>query len=246
VYQHGNRPLPIFEFGVVSMFYYYGSKSKIAKYYPKPKYDTIVEPFAGSAAYSLLYRNKRVILNEKDRIIYDIWNWLINSPSSCGDIFEHMDLYENQDIRELNISEPHRNFLGFLINRGSVQPCNIVQKWSCQVPSRPGYASTVNFALKRALKILPEIRHWEIKFGDYSQLENAEATWFIDPPYSSSGFRYKTNDVDYNILSDFCSNRNGQIIVCEQNGSDWLDFQPFMNVYGQLDDCKEMIWTNSK
>ena len=35
------------------MFYYYGRKKQIAKYYPEPKYDTIVEPFAGSAAYSL-------------------------------------------------------------------------------------------------------------------------------------------------------------------------------------------------
>jgi site-specific DNA-adenine methylase len=36
------------------MFSYYGSKSKIVKYYPCPAHDKIIEPFAGSARYSLL------------------------------------------------------------------------------------------------------------------------------------------------------------------------------------------------
>jgi site-specific DNA-adenine methylase len=35
------------------MWSYYGGKSKIVQYYPDPKYDTIIEPFAGSAQYSL-------------------------------------------------------------------------------------------------------------------------------------------------------------------------------------------------
>lgn len=50
------------------MFYYYGRKKQIAKYYPSPNYSVIVEPFAGSAAYSLYENNwkKDVILIEKD------------------------------------------------------------------------------------------------------------------------------------------------------------------------------------
>lgn len=31
------------------MFSYYGAKTKIVDYYPKPLFDKIVEPFAGSA-----------------------------------------------------------------------------------------------------------------------------------------------------------------------------------------------------
>ncbi len=42
------------------MFSYYGSKSKIVKHYPPPEYDTIIEPFAGSARYALMYYNKNV------------------------------------------------------------------------------------------------------------------------------------------------------------------------------------------
>lgn len=35
------------------MFYYYGRKKQIAKHYPAPNFEAIVEPFAGSASYSL-------------------------------------------------------------------------------------------------------------------------------------------------------------------------------------------------
>lgn len=39
------------------MFYYYGRKKQLAKLYPKPNYSVIIEPFAGSAAYSLFDEN---------------------------------------------------------------------------------------------------------------------------------------------------------------------------------------------
>lgn len=33
------------------MFPYYGSKQRLSmSFYPKPKYDTVIEPFAGSAS----------------------------------------------------------------------------------------------------------------------------------------------------------------------------------------------------
>jgi hypothetical protein len=36
-----------------SIFYHYGRKKQIAKYYPFPNCAAIIEPFAGAAAYSL-------------------------------------------------------------------------------------------------------------------------------------------------------------------------------------------------
>lgn len=36
-------------------FTYFGGKYRIAPRYPKPQYNTIIEPFAGSAGYSLRY-----------------------------------------------------------------------------------------------------------------------------------------------------------------------------------------------
>ena len=85
------------------MFYYYGRKKQIAKCYPKPNFNTIIEPFAGSAAYSLHNDNwkKHVILIEKDKKVFDIWDWLINKASE-------------KDIRnlpELKVGEKSSEFL---------------------------------------------------------------------------------------------------------------------------------------
>jgi hypothetical protein len=35
-----------------NMFYYYGAKNLLSRHYPELKHGIIVEPFAGSAAYS--------------------------------------------------------------------------------------------------------------------------------------------------------------------------------------------------
>ena len=60
------------------MFYFYGRKKRLAKEYPQPLTTTIVEPFAGSAAYSLHGQNweNRVILIEKDAEVAALWRWL--------------------------------------------------------------------------------------------------------------------------------------------------------------------------
>ena len=39
------------------MFSYYGPKSKIVSLYLKPRYNLVIESFAGCAWYSLLYSN---------------------------------------------------------------------------------------------------------------------------------------------------------------------------------------------
>jgi len=225
------------------MWSYYGSKNKIVKRYPLPKYDLIIEPFAGAAWYSVLHRNKNVLLNEKYEVVYDIWNWLIKEASSEL-ILDNADFYKGQDISEIDLDEAHKNLIGFCINRGSVAPKNIVQKWSCQVASKSNWASTTNFSLKRIANLLPEIKHWQVQFGDYNNLPNIEATWFIDPPYQFGGEHYSVNDVDYSCLADWCKTREGQVIVCENTKANWLPFKPFAEIQGQRVKTTEAIWAN--
>jgi len=40
------------------LFSYFGSKARIGNKYPKPIYDTIIEPFAGAAGYSYAHSHK--------------------------------------------------------------------------------------------------------------------------------------------------------------------------------------------
>jgi len=58
------------------MFSYYGSKSKIVHLYPTPKHSKIIERFAGSARYSLLYFEKEITVIEKFDKVYKIWKYL--------------------------------------------------------------------------------------------------------------------------------------------------------------------------
>ncbi|MBF0103581.1 MAG: DNA adenine methylase, partial [Desulfobacterales bacterium] len=85
------------------MFYYYGRKKQIIRHYPHPNYDTIVEPFAGSAAYSLngLNWQKKVILVEKDRQVYEIWKWLVKDAT----------VDSIKQLPELKIGEKSAEFL---------------------------------------------------------------------------------------------------------------------------------------
>ena len=58
------------------MFSYYGAKTNIIDLYPIPKFDKIIEPFAGSARYSLKYFEKDILLVDKYPVIVEIWHFL--------------------------------------------------------------------------------------------------------------------------------------------------------------------------
>lgn len=226
-----------------NMFSYYGSKNKIAKLYPLPKYDLIIEPFAGAAWYSVFHRYKNVILNERYELIYDVWEWLINDATPEL-ILGHKDFFIGQDISQVDLTKSHKDLIGFCINRGCSSPANIVQKWSCQVASKPNWASTTAFSLERIAKLLPEIKHWQTRLGDYKSLPDIEATWFIDPPYQFGGEHYLVNDIDYSELAEWCKTRKGQVIVCENTKADWLPFNTLTQIQGQRVKSIEAIWTN--
>jgi 16S rRNA G966 N2-methylase RsmD len=74
-----------------------------------------------------------------------------------------------------------------------------------------------------------KIRHWQLIEGDYSQcVLDGPATWFIDPPYQLAGkhYRHGSSDIDFAALAAWCRTREGQVIVCENEGADWLPFEP--------------------
>ena len=79
------------------MFSYYGSKSKIVDYYPPPKHKKIIEPFAGSARYSLKYWDNDVLLIDKYDVIVDVWNYLKNATEK--DILGLPQLKKGEDLR---------------------------------------------------------------------------------------------------------------------------------------------------
>ena len=219
------------------MFSYYGSKSKIVDYYPPPKHKRIIEPFAGSARYSLKYWQNDVLLVDKYPVIVEVWNYLKNA--SEGDIKGLPKLDTGQTIGDYDLSDIERKFMGFMVQDGTT-----------------GMRKTASyFAVKRMdekfnfiIENLHKIKHWQIKLGSYDELENVEATWFIDPPYQFGGHEYKCSNksIDFGKLAEWCQNRNGQVIVCENTKADWLPFKPMVEMQGIMFRTTEAIWSNHK
>ena len=220
------------------MWSYYGRKTKVVKYYPVPRYDTIIEPFAGTAVYSLHQDNwkKNVILIEKYDIIVNIWKYL--QAASSEDILSLPDILPGQSIDDFSqMSNEEKWLVGFMINEGSANP---KRKRSMSGNFASGYERN----REKIATNLFKIKHWDIRLGDYSDISNAEATWFIDPPYQHGGQYYRHNKINYESLSWWCKERYGQVIVCENDKAGWMNFNPLKSMQGSLHRTVECMWTN--
>jgi hypothetical protein len=219
------------------IFTFYGRKRRLAPKYSKPLHDTLIEPFAGSAAYSLHgdYWQKNVILIEKDPLLFNLWKWL-QSIEPADMLALPMVPHGTTTRDHLLLTEPERHFLGFMIAAG---------------PSRPQMASSTMSSWTenhraRIASDLYKIKHWDIRNDTYENAPDIEASWFIDPPYQFGGQHYRMSNklLDFGKLADWCQSRKGQVTVCENTKATWLPFQPFAVMNGQLHNTTEAIWYN--
>jgi site-specific DNA-adenine methylase len=223
------------------MWSYYGAKTNIVKFYPKPKHDKIIEPFAGSARYALQYFEKDVLLIDKYEVLINIWKWL--QKCSVGDInnLPHI-IKPGQSLEDFTFDcVEAKNLIGFLVGFGMERPR--VTASVKRMNMRPNH---VNYSLNRIARNLFKIKHWNIKQGCYSEIENQKATWFVDPPYQIGGhcYTHSNKNIDFNGLSEWCKSREGQVIVCESLQADWMDFKPLTTHKGVRGMQKEGIWCN--
>lgn len=186
------------------MFSYYGSKSKIAKYYPAPKHDSIIEPFAGSARYSLIHFEKDVTLVDKYDVVVKIWKWL--QKCSPKDILSLPKLSKGEDLRSCNLSDDELLFLGMCAGIASTQPRNKISSYAAEQNGRKN-------KFKIVADQLYKIKHWNIIHGDYIDIENKVATYFIDPPYQFGGHAYVENKINYTELASWCRSRGANYSV---------------------------------
>lgn len=204
------------------MFSYFGGKRRIANKYPSPEYKLIIEPFAGAGAYSLLHWEHDVILVDKSHDIIQLWKYL----RSCQpkDILDLPSVKNGEKIPTY-LAEEERLLLGFCCNNGSSRPKKTAGRMNFNSWHRDR-ARIANNLHKR--------KHWQFWEADYTEIRNVTATWFIDPPYVDGGKNYHHNKINYPSLAEWCQNRLGQVIVCENNEADWLPFQPLVEVTGQM------------
>jgi site-specific DNA-adenine methylase len=203
------------------MFYYYGRKKQIVRRYPPPNYDTIVEPFAGAAAYSFHHNAsvKKVILVEKDEKVASIWRWLIEE-ATFEDIRDLPDLKPGERSTEFLHIVHAATKMAFAFKRIKVTPV-LARNWEI---SRRVFARHFH-----------EVKHWSVICGDYTEAPNIEATWFIDPPYrgeSGKGYRWSSDYIDYKALASWALARKGDVIFCEGGDADYLPFKTLLDLKG--------------
>jgi hypothetical protein len=214
------EPRPV---GLRPFFSYYGGKWKTALYYPSPEHNIIIEPFAGSAGYSLRHPEKRVILCDCNESIAQVWHYLLRV--SEAEILSLPDMpLDGSTVESLPVCEEARTLIGFWLNRANQSPCRRPSAWMRKGvwPDRFWGPAT----RQRISSQLEYIRHWKFLHTSYENLPNLRATWFIDPPYSGvEGKAYKSTPLDYLSLSEWCRSRPGLAIVCESDRATWLPFQ---------------------
>ena len=233
------------------LFKYFGSKWKGSKHYPEPRYSTIVEPFAGSACYSCHYPDRRVILSDLDEEVAALWQWLITAQVADFMVLPTEELPEGFDLRELESCGFARPALDLVRRWQRIGHCSCwtVSSWNC----RPGmWGDDVR---EHVASSLESIRHWQAYHAPYWEIPVeaiGPATWFIDAPYQTPKGGYKHNAIDFAQLAAWVRSLPGQVIVCEQEGADWLPFRPSHEITGikrrvhhhAANFGKEMVWTN--
>lgn len=223
------------------MWSYYGSKTNLAALYPKPIHDTIIEPFAGAAKYSLLHFEKEVILIDKYPVIINIWLWL-QSCSEKDILSLPRNLKYGDRLEDISFDcQAQKDFYGFIIGCGAEKPRKSAIKR--KTTERPNH---INYNLQKVARNLYKIKHWKFICGDYADQPNIKATWFVDPPYQYGGHSYvfSNKKINYPELSSWCIDRSGQLIVCENTKADWLPFLPITLNRGSLFSTTEAIFTN--
>lgn len=225
------------------MWSYYGSKTNLVSMYPKPKHNLIIEPFAGSAKYSLRYFEKDVLLIDKYDVIIKIWKYL--QKCSVKDILSLPRRFKESDrLTDFKWDcEEQLLLMGFIVGCGAERPRNKLVKR--KTTDRPNH---INYNIQRIAKNLFKIRHWKFLHADYLAAPDKEATWFIDPPYEFGGSAYVENNkkINFQDLGTWAMDRKGQVIVCENTKASWMDFKPITKQRGSVHSTTEAIWTNEK
>lgn len=235
-------------------FSYFGSKFNIAGLYPEPRHNRIVELFAGSAAYSCCYPEKRITLIDTNPDITITWIYLIRSSET--EILSLPNIRLGQDIRDIDVCPEARILIGWWCGKGRTTPAKSVQdnQWTrkYKINSRCSYWGEA--IRQRIAQQQQYIRHWKVICDDwdnYVESSRREATWFIDPPYQNAGIHYPYNGIDYRLLSSACYQLRGQVIVCENEGADWMPFRHLRqikannSVPGEVRYRDEVVWTKT-
>lgn len=213
------------------LFKWFGSKWLSSKTLPNPRHDVIIEPFAGSAGYSLRHSERDVVLCELDPHASKLWSWLIHDASD-KDVREiPLGVPVGTDIQTLGLSHGQALLMKSWQRTNNVGDCWTISAWG----DKPGQWTANTRA--RVADQVGAIKHWRFcdELDGLTILEQdlgCCATWFVDPPYQFN-YAYGFPPIDHEMLGTLVRARRDHVIVCEavcgKTGRlpKWLPFRSF-------------------
>lgn len=192
------------------LFKWFGSKWLSSKTLPAPIHDTVVEPFAGGAGYSLRHANKRVVISENDPHLFVLWSWLITTATESAIREIPIGVPEGTDIRTLGLTLGQATLLKTWQRTNNVGDCWTISPWG----NKPGQWTANTRA--RVAEEFHAVKQWLV-FRDACYAfahSSTPATYFVDPPYQYN-YQYRQKPIDYGHLAELIQQLNGQKIVCE-------------------------------
>lgn len=209
-------------------FSYYGSKYTGAKHYGPPRRERVVEPFSGSACYSLYWEVAHVDLYDKSQDICDLWDYLIHSSNAdIKSIPSDLDQMSFASLPRLQ-----RLLCGFWVAKGRAEPSGKLSPWYFKYRNSTGCRVWGEAVKARIIKQKERIKDWRVDCLSYEDIPlRDERHWHVDPPYNNAaGMRYPNSDLDYRHLGEWVRTLPGSVDVCENVGATWLPFDPLYSV----------------
>ena len=208
----------------------------------------VIEPFAGSACYSVRWNVENVFLYDVSEEIVYLWEWLINC--SDDDVRKIPAMFEDFD-EILSLPKGAQTLVRFWVSKGRAEPSGTLSPWYFQWRSSTDCKVWGEAVKDRIIRQKPMIAGWRVEHCCYSSIPIRDAHWHIDPPYNNqAGSRYPHSNIDYQALAVWCRSLPGAVDVCENVGADWLPFQPLCDVVSSRGrrsgaKSKEAYWRNS-
>lgn len=187
------------------LFKWFGSKWLSSRKYPTPEEDSIFEPFAGSASFSLRHWKKKICIYEENKHLQDLWKWLINEATNTSIMEIPCNLPTGFNIKSLDISYGQMLLLKNWQRTNNYGNCWTISPWG----NKPGQW-TLN-TKNRVARDVEFVKDWKFEKPSYTE----GGFYFIDPPYQYN-YNYGFKQFDYiELLSDIKKIPAGHILACE-------------------------------
>ena len=166
-------------------FRYSGSKRRLLKYLPSPPAGThtIVEPYAGSAAYGLAHAPAKLAIYDANQDVQALWRWLTTTATARElEELEAKKPSEKIDVRELKLDLPQQTLMRLSISGVYVG----------QLSSWVLYPQH-SLKLDKVKAVLPYVQKSVQVLNTEDEiypLDGDGALFFIDPPYLGTKANY--------------------------------------------------------